>query len=218
MQGQGSGTSARIMILVLRSPYTYTCARPESKFKISISRPHCCFTIHINSFITRSVDICMCRPGKDRRGNQKMTSNPILIVGSGVSGLLLAQYLRKTGRPFQIFERDMDLATRGLGWGLTLHWSLPALRSLLPDDLVLRLPEAYVDRAAVEQGKASTFPFFDLSTGELKASTPKASTDTRIRVSRDKFRRLLATGLEIQACLHSHLISLVIFVSTRQLN
>ncbi|KAH8902430.1 FAD/NAD(P)-binding domain-containing protein [Coniochaeta sp. PMI_546] len=127
-----------------------------------------------------------------------MTSNPILIVGSGVSGLLLAQYLRKTGRPFQIFERDMDLATRGLGWGLTLHWSLPALRSLLPDDLVLRLPEAYVDRAAVEQGKASTFPFFDLSTGELKASTPKASTDTRIRVSRDKFRRLLATGLEIQ--------------------
>lgn len=127
-----------------------------------------------------------------------MGSKPILIVGSGVSGLLLAQYLRKADVPFQIFERDLDLDTRGLGWGLTIHWSLPALRSLLPDDLVLRLPEAYVDRTAVEQGKTSAFPFFDLTTGELKASTPKASADTRIRVTRDKFRRLLATGLDIQ--------------------
>ena len=127
-----------------------------------------------------------------------MSDRPILVVGAGVSGLLLAQYLRKTGKPFQIFERDNDLATRGLGWGLTIHWSLPALRSLLPGDLVSRLQEAYVDRAAVEEGKASTFPFFDLSTGKLEAATPKASTDTRIRVSRDKFRRLLAVGLSIQ--------------------
>lgn len=128
-----------------------------------------------------------------------MSQNPIIIVGAGVSGLLLAQYLRKTGRvPFQIFERDNDLATRGLGWGLTIHWSLPALRSLLPDDLVRRLPEAYVDRAAVEQGKASSFPFVDLSTGELKAATPSVSVYARIRVSRDKFRRLLATGIDIQ--------------------
>jgi len=125
-------------------------------------------------------------------------SEPILIVGSGISGLILAQYLRKTGIPFQIFERDTDLDTRDLGWGLTLHWSLPALRSLLPDHLVTRLPEAYVDRAAVEEGRASTFPFFDLSTGQLKASTPSASEDTRIRVSRDRLRRLLATGLDIQ--------------------
>lgn len=128
-------------------------------------------------------------------------NKPILIVGAGVSGLVLAQYLRKTGIPFQILERDQDLATRGLGWGLTLHWSLPALRSLLPEDLVLRLPEAYVDRAAVEEGRVSTFPFFDLSTGELKGAAPTASTDTRIRVARDKFKRLLATGLDIQVCI-----------------
>ncbi|GAB1321015.1 hypothetical protein MFIFM68171_11225 [Madurella fahalii] len=122
----------------------------------------------------------------------------ILIVGAGVSGLLLAQYLRKTGVPFRIFERDTDLASRDLGWGLTLHWSLPALRSLLPEHLVLRLPEAYVDRAAVEEGRASTFPFFDLSTAELKASTPAATESQRIRVTRAGFRRLLAAGLDIQ--------------------
>ncbi|KAK4098896.1 FAD/NAD(P)-binding domain-containing protein [Parathielavia hyrcaniae] len=124
---------------------------------------------------------------------------PILIIGAGVSGLLLAQYLRKTGlAPFRLFERDADLTTRGLGWGLTLHWSLPALRSLLPEDLVRRLPEAYVDRVAVAEGRPSTFPFYDLSTGELKAKTPTASESQRIRVTRDGLRRLLATGLDIQ--------------------
>ncbi len=127
---------------------------------------------------------------------------PILIVGAGVSGLLLAQYLRKTGTPVpvRVFERDADLDTRGLGWGLTLHWSLPALRSLLPEDLIPRLPEAYVDRAAVAAGRPSAFPFFDLSTGELKAKTPAASESLRIRVTRDRLRRVLATGLDIEAC------------------
>jgi hypothetical protein len=132
-------------------------------------------------------------------GGPQQTMKPVLIAGAGVSGLLLAQYLRKTGVPFQIFERDGDLTTRGLGWGLTLHWSLPALQSLLPQDLFLRLPETYVDRAAVEQGQSSLFPFFDLSTGELKASTPPAKQSERIRVARDRLRRLLATGLDIQA-------------------
>ncbi|KAK0704639.1 hypothetical protein B0H67DRAFT_673879 [Lasiosphaeris hirsuta] len=122
----------------------------------------------------------------------------IIIVGAGVSGLLLAQHLRKSGIAFRIFERDADLAARGVGWGLTLHWSLPALRSLLPDYLVQRLPETYVNRGAVEAGQSSTFPFYDLSTGELKAATPVASEAQRIRVSRDRFRRLLATGIDVQ--------------------
>ncbi|AEO57277.1 hypothetical protein MYCTH_2314986 [Thermothelomyces thermophilus ATCC 42464] len=125
---------------------------------------------------------------------------PIIIIGAGISGLLLAQYLRKSGTrvPFRIFERDADLTTRGIGWGLTLHWSLPALRSLLPEDIVRRLPEAYVDRAAVAEGRPSTFPFFNLSTGELKAKTPTADESQRIRVTRDRLRRLLSTGLDIQ--------------------
>ena len=127
---------------------------------------------------------------------------PILIIGAGLSGLLLAQHLRKinVNIPVLLFERDADLTTRGLGWGLTLHWSLPALRALLPEDLFARLPEAYVDRAAVEEGRPSTFPFFDLSTGECKAKTPNASVSQRIRVTRDRLRRVLATGLDIQVC------------------
>lgn len=122
----------------------------------------------------------------------------VIIVGAGVSGLLLAQYLQKSGIPFQIFERDTSLTTRGVGWGLTLHWSLPALRSLLPEDLIQRLPEAYVDREAVARGEPTTFPFYDLSTGELEAATPPALGSQRIRVVRNRFRQLLATGIGIQ--------------------
>ncbi len=129
--------------------------------------------------------------------DQRPGTKPVLIIGAGVSGLLLAQYLRKSGVAFRIFERDDDLTTRGVGWGLTLHWSLPALRSLVPDELVGRLPEAYVDRAAVARGEAATFPFFDLSTGELKASS-RVPESHRIRVTRERLRELLATGLDIE--------------------
>lgn len=128
------------------------------------------------------------------------TPAPILIVGAGVSGLLLAQFLRREGVPFAIFDREeADVKTRGVGWGLTLHWSLPQLRALLPGDLVRRLPEAYVDRAAaVDEGRCSAFPFYDLSTGELKSATPAAPESKRIRVSRERFRALLATGIDVQ--------------------
>ncbi|KAF4982459.1 hypothetical protein FZEAL_1913 [Fusarium zealandicum] len=123
---------------------------------------------------------------------------PVLIAGAGISGLLLAQHLRQQGIPARVFERDGHLETRGVGWGLTLHWSLPALRSLLPDHLVQRLPEAYVDRSAVAAGASSTFPFFDLSSGELKAATPRAPESDRIRVSRQGLRNLLTTSIDIE--------------------
>lgn len=123
---------------------------------------------------------------------------PVLIIGAGISGLLLAQQLRQLNIPFHIFERDNHFTTRGSGWGLTLHWSLDALRELLPEDLLSRLSDTYVDRAAVERNEDSTFPFFDLSTGEKKGAVPRAGEHDRIRVSREKLRQLLATGIHIK--------------------
>ncbi|KAF5660695.1 zeaxanthin epoxidase chloroplastic [Fusarium circinatum] len=123
---------------------------------------------------------------------------PVLIIGAGISGLLLAQSLSRHGIPFRVFERDTDIETRGVGWGLTLLWTLPVLKDLLPKHLFDRLPEAYVDREAVTQGLSSSFPFFDLSTGELKASVPKAPEAERVRVARQGLRALLATGIDIE--------------------
>jgi 2-polyprenyl-6-methoxyphenol hydroxylase-like FAD-dependent oxidoreductase len=122
----------------------------------------------------------------------KADALPVLIIGAGISGLLLAQQLRKLAIPFQIFEREHDVQTKSAGWGLTLHWSLPALRELLPADLLAQLPYTYVDRTAVERGESSTFPFFDLSTGEQKSSSPKALESQRIRVTREKLRVLFS--------------------------
>ncbi len=123
---------------------------------------------------------------------------PILIIGAGISGLLIAQQLRQLNIPFRVFERDDDFSTRGAGWGLTLHWSLPALRELLPEELVTRLPDTYVDRAAMQRGESSTFPFFDLTTGGKKGASPRAGENERIRVTREGLRRLLATGIDIE--------------------
>jgi 2-polyprenyl-6-methoxyphenol hydroxylase-like FAD-dependent oxidoreductase len=122
---------------------------------------------------------------------------PVIIIGAGISGLLLAQQLRKANIPFEIFERDSNSLTRG-GWGLTLHWSLPALKELLPKELVAQLPNTYVDRVAVERGESSTFPYFDLSTGERKYSSPRAVESQRIRVTRERLRVLLATGINVK--------------------
>lgn len=123
----------------------------------------------------------------------------VLIVGAGVSGLLLAQHLKREGIPYRVFERDADLATRGAGWGLTLHWSLSALKSLLPPALAERIcDESSVDRWADRRGEASRFPFFDLDSGELKTQTPGAVKSARIRVTRERLRRLLAEGIDIE--------------------
>ncbi len=45
-------------------------------------------------------------------------SGKVLIVGAGVSGLLLAQILRKEGIPVEVFERDNG--TRNQGWSVGL--------------------------------------------------------------------------------------------------
>ncbi|PLB52389.1 FAD binding domain protein [Aspergillus steynii IBT 23096] len=122
-------------------------------------------------------------------------SLPILIVGAGISGLILAQYLRRSGIAYQIFERDASIAARAGGWGLTLHWALPALYELLPEDVKERLPETFVNKEAVKSGDKGRYQFFDLASGEALCSVPAAE---RIRVSRSRFRQLLTTGVDVQ--------------------
>lgn len=118
----------------------------------------------------------------------------ILIIGAGITGLVLAQALKKESIPFTIFERDPHVSFRGRGWGLTIHWSLQTFTSLLPQHLVDRLPEVYVDREASERGENGNFLFFDLKSGEAKWKVPPSK---RIRVSREQLRSLLLEGLDV---------------------
>lgn len=52
-----------------------------------------------------------------------------------------------------------------------------------------------MNRQAVESGEKGNFTFYDLSTGEARYRTPAAE---RIRVSRQRLRQLLLTGLDVQ--------------------
>ena len=122
-------------------------------------------------------------------------TKPVLIIGAGVSGLTLAQACRKLNLPFKVFERDPSAFHRSAGWGLTIHWALPTFKALLPDDIIARFPETFVNREAVDAGEKGNFTFFDLSSGEARWKVPAAE---RIRVYREKLRKLLLTDLDVR--------------------
>ncbi|KAF3028169.1 hypothetical protein E8E15_009391 [Penicillium rubens] len=124
-----------------------------------------------------------------------MSDSPILIIGAGISGLVLAQYLQRHNVAFKIFDRDSAIDARSGGWGLTLHWSLPALRELLPEHLVTRFPETFVNKEASARGDTGRFQFFDLRSGDALYNIPAAE---RIRVSRARLRQLLTTDIDVQ--------------------
>lgn len=78
---------------------------------------------------------------------------PIIIIGAGLVGLTLAQALKKEGFDFKIYDRDVNLTERPAGWGITMHWALPALESCLPEGVFERLLSIQVDPA--EGGKGA---------------------------------------------------------------
>ncbi|GJC97400.1 cercosporin toxin biosynthesis protein [Colletotrichum higginsianum] len=61
---------------------------------------------------------------------------PVLIIGAGISGLCLAQALRKVGIPFKVFERDSAIDSRPQGYRLKLRQDAEvALAESLPQDV-----------------------------------------------------------------------------------
>lgn len=126
-----------------------------------------------------------------------MTTPPhVLIIGSGIVGLTLAQALRKHHPSIRctVYERDPDPSWRGAGWGLTIHWSLKPFLDQLPQELIDRLEETFVDPEASKKGQGN-FLFFDLRTGEPLWNVPPSE---RIRVRREALRRLLMEGVKIE--------------------
>ncbi|RFU27369.1 hypothetical protein B7463_g8973, partial [Scytalidium lignicola] len=129
----------------------------------------------------------------------------ILIIGAGITGLTLAQALRKRNQEnpslkpitYSIFERDPDPYARGAGWGLTLHWALEQFLDCLPEDAKAQLPGAWVDKDSLESGNLGSFKLFNLQTGENPFFTP-ASKSPRNRFAREKLREALMHKLDIQ--------------------
>lgn len=134
---------------------------------------------------------------------------PIIIIGAGLVGLTLAQALKKEGFDFRIYDRDNNLDERPAGWGITLHWVLPALESCVPSEVFNRLLSIQVDPINGIKGSSllatpslntntveenDCYRFLDLETGKDKHIFPAG---THYRLNRKQFRDLLSTGLDI---------------------
>jgi hypothetical protein len=124
----------------------------------------------------------------------------VLIVGAGITGVLLAQALKARKIAFSIYERDPNAHFRGPGWGLAIHWAKDTLLYLLPESLQDRLLEANVDPEGALKGECGRFPLFDLASGQRLFEN---LSDNRIRVSRERLRSLLMTGLDINVSEHT---------------
>ncbi|KAL3447629.1 hypothetical protein BJX65DRAFT_307695 [Aspergillus insuetus] len=117
---------------------------------------------------------------------------PVLIVGAGITGLILAHALKQKSIPFTIYERDPTPSSRHQGWALTLHWALQYLPSLLPPEVLSAIEAAQVD-PVVAANDNGNFLFINNATGEVKWRIPP---NRRWRVNRERLRRVLLKGVE----------------------
>ncbi|KAH7109417.1 hypothetical protein B0J11DRAFT_236164 [Dendryphion nanum] len=118
---------------------------------------------------------------------------PVLIVGSGTTGLALAQGLRKAGIQCTVFEKSPSHA-RERDWNMGLHWGAPILQTLIPDHHWSQVQSLQVD-PHVPTKPEDTLSFVQGATGETMVSF---TFGPFYRLRRSKLRALLADGLDIQ--------------------
>ncbi|KIW62169.1 hypothetical protein PV04_10369 [Phialophora macrospora] len=119
----------------------------------------------------------------------------VLIVGSGIVGLLIAQGLKKEGISFEVFESEASAtAYRPREWGMSVQWGLPMLKDCLPEDLFNRIHTAAVD-PDFEPPDPGILPTYNGATGELLKNIPLLRM---YRVSRRRFRAFCAQGIDVQ--------------------
>lgn len=110
-------------------------------------------------------------------------------IGAGIIGAIFAQALKKAHIPFTIYERDPHVHARGQGWGITLHWALPTLYSLLPPAL-----HPAVLACSLSAEDSGTLLCLNAVTGGVNYSV---KTGKRVRVRREQLREALLEGLEV---------------------
>ena len=135
----------------------------------------------------------------------------ILIVGAGLTGLVLAQGISKFNASpaaatypvrysYSIFERDSGPLARGGGYSLTFHWGLPFLEEALPQERAKRIMDCLCNPHAAETGQSGSFQYLNMRTAKPKFSIP-ANTMLQVRsarVSREKLMRLLLEDIHVE--------------------
>ncbi|KAH8820697.1 hypothetical protein F5884DRAFT_764906 [Xylogone sp. PMI_703] len=118
----------------------------------------------------------------------------VLIIGGGITGLLLAHGLKKHGIRTSVYEKELSSDVRRRDWTLAIHWSIPLLEELLPQSIWNRLHEAHCD-PFYEYPEVEVVPLTNGQTGELLMDIRGAGMR---RFSRNRLRKLCTEGLEIE--------------------
>jgi 2-polyprenyl-6-methoxyphenol hydroxylase-like FAD-dependent oxidoreductase len=121
----------------------------------------------------------------------------VLIAGAGLSGLCLAQGLRKTGHTVEVFERDPD-HTRRTGYMLHMNaFGGEGLRTCLPDDLF----ELYLETSRKTPERRQSI-VLDSRLNELSSQPhlgpPNDGPRPHTGVHRRTLRQILLARLDVQ--------------------
>ncbi|OCK82076.1 FAD/NAD(P)-binding domain-containing protein [Lepidopterella palustris CBS 459.81] len=118
----------------------------------------------------------------------------VLIIGSGSTGLALAQGLRKAGIKCTVFERIPTRGTRERDWNMGLHWGAPVLKGLIPPESWDKIQTVQVD-PHVPTKEEDTLNFINGATGEHMTGF---TFGPFYRLRRSKLRALLSQDLDIK--------------------
>ncbi|KAF2173598.1 hypothetical protein M409DRAFT_48553 [Zasmidium cellare ATCC 36951] len=129
-------------------------------------------------------------------------TEPIIVIGAGISGLALGQGLRKHSIPFRIFGRDERLDSRAQGYRFRL--SDQGVQTL-EESLDARQYQRFLDCCCTRDAPESNVPslIVDALTGEVAkplfqqgARAPVGGDTVILSVDRSAARRVLLEGIE----------------------
>ncbi|KAH6123433.1 hypothetical protein HBI69_052420 [Parastagonospora nodorum] len=118
----------------------------------------------------------------------------VIIIGAGITGLVLAQALKKEGIRYSIFEKDESLNVRSNEWTMAIHWALERLETLLPPEAYANMEKASCN-PAVPINAGGNYPIIHAETGNIIAGVPYKRG---LRVPRSKMRALCGEGIDVQ--------------------
>ncbi|KAJ7130615.1 2-polyprenyl-6-methoxyphenol hydroxylase [Mycena epipterygia] len=119
---------------------------------------------------------------------------PILIIGTGISGLTLAQGLHNANIPFRLFERDPDFNIRAQGYRLRINdTGIQAFKDTLSPALLARVEATCAPFLA---GGARLNALDGQALPGRPGGPPKGSDGIPLSADRTVLRRMLVQGLE----------------------
>ncbi|KAI5927667.1 putative monooxygenase [Camillea tinctor] len=120
----------------------------------------------------------------------------VLIVGAGLSGLTLAQILRKNGVSFEVFERDASVDARTQGWAIALHGPvLEGLKASMPEDIG---PIEQTNHLTPLDHLPAQFVFYDAKKPGLRVGVNDDESGKIVRANRQRLRDWLRTYIDVQ--------------------